>query len=238
MRLLAALAISLCLCFSVAGCNDSSADASGPEEATTSVEQGVMPYSSEEYCTMDWTLESIEDHFRELGFDSFEENPVEPEDDDYDRNIYELYVKSFIFTDPWEAGDQLDTDDTIVIYYNEQPTLTVESCPDLGRMVECADDYLTFAEEYDGKYVAFDAYVSYQLTSFTNDNIIMVSGENYDENQSHDWTIYIGNRTWDNTVQGGTPVGTRVHVEGRVDLDYSKYYDQLYLEGMTLYPIQ
>lgn len=53
MRLLAALAISLFLCFSVAGCNGSSADASGSEEATTSVEQGVMPYSSEEYCTMD-----------------------------------------------------------------------------------------------------------------------------------------------------------------------------------------
>lgn len=238
MRLLAALAISLCFCLSVAGCDSSSTDASGSEEAAAPVEQGVMPYSSEEYCTMDWTLESIEEHFRELGFDSFEENPVEPGDDDYNRNIYELYVKSFIFSDPWKAGDQLDPDDTIVIYYNESPTLTVDSCPDLARMVECADDYLDFAEEYDGRYVSFDAYVSYQLTTFTNDYIIMVSGENYEENQSHDWTIYIGDRTWDNAVQGSTPVGTRVHVEGRIDLDFSEYYDQLYVEGLKLYPIQ
>lgn len=238
MRLLAALAVSLFLCLSVAGCDSSSADASGSGEAAAPVEQGVMPYSSEEYCTMDWTLESIEEHFRELGFDSFEENPVEPGDDDYDRNIYELYVKSFIFTDPWEAGDQLDPDDTIVIYYNESPTLTVDSCPDLARMVECADDYLGFAEEYDGRYVSFDACVSYQLTTFTNDYIIMVSGENYEENQSHDWTIYIGDRTWDNAVQGSTPVGTTVHVEGRIDLDFSEYYDQLYVEGLKLYPIQ
>lgn len=187
---------------------------------------------------MDWTLESIEDHFRELGFSNFEEKPVGPEDDDYDRNIYELYVKKgWIFTDSWEAGDQLDSSDTIVIYYNEQPALTVDSCPDLAHMIECGDDYLAFAEEYDGKYVSFDGYVSYQLTTFTNDNIIMVSGENYAENQSHDWTIYIGDRSWDSAVQGTVPVGTRVHVEGRIDLDYSKYYDQLYVEGMKLYPI-
>lgn len=237
MRLPAFLAISLCLCLSVAGCDSSSTDVSGSEEAVAPVEQGVMPYSSEEYCTMDWTLGSIEEHFRELGFESFEENPVEPGDDDYSRNIYDLYVKSFIFTDPWEAGDQLDPDDTIVIYYNESPALTVDSCPDLERMVECADDYLGFAEEYDGRYVSFDAYVSYQLTTFTNDYIIMVSGENYEENQSHDRTIYIGNRTWNNAVQGSTPVGTRVHVEGRIDLDFSEYYDQLYVEGLKLYPI-
>ena len=238
MRLLAALAISLFLCLSVAGCDNSSTDVSESEGAAASVEQGVMPYSSEEYCTMDWTLESVEEHFRELGFDSFEENPVEPGDDDYNRNIYELHVKSFIFTDPWEAGDQLDPDDTIVIYYNESPTLTVDSCPDLARMVDCADEYLGFAEEYDGKYVSFDAYVSYQLTTFTNDHIIMVSGENYEENQSHDWTIYIGDRAWDSAVQGSTPVGTRVHVEGRIDLDFGEYYDQLYVEGLKLYPVQ
>lgn len=238
MRLLAVLVISLCLCASVAGCDGSSSDQSEQAEPAA-VEQEGMPYGSEEYCSMDWTLESIEEHFRSLGFNSFEENPVKPEDDDYDRNIYELYVKNGWFSaDPWEAGEQLDPDDTIVIYYNEQPVLTVDSCPDLAQMIERADDYLGFAEEYDGKYVAFDAYVSYQLTTFANDYIIMVSGEDYEENQSHDWTIYIGDRSWDSVVQGATPVGTKVHVEGRIDLDYSEYYDQLYVEGMKLYPVQ
>ncbi len=238
MRLFVALALSLCLCLSVAGCDDSSVSESGQDSTEEAVEQGVMPYSSEEYCSMDWTLEELENHFRELGFSKFEENPVEPEDDDYDRNIYELYVKSGWFsTDTWEAGDQLNTDDTIKIYFNEYPTLTPSSCPELAQMVECSNDYLAFAEKYDGRYVSFDAYVSYQLTTFTNDYIIMVSGENYDENQSHDWTIYVGDRTWNNNVQGATPVGTKVHVEGRIDLDYSKYYDQLYVEGMKLYPI-
>lgn len=238
MRLFVALALSLCLCLSVAGCDDSSVSESGQDSTEEAVEQGVMPYSSEEYCSMDWTLEDLENHFRELGFSKFEENPVEPEDDDYDRNIYELYVKSGWFsTDTWEAGDQLNTDDTIKIYFNEYPILTPSSCPELAQMVECSNDYLAFAEKYDGRYVSFDAYVSYQLTTFTNDYIIMVSGENYDENQSHDWTIYVGDRTWNNNVQGATPVGTKVHVEGRIDLDYSKYYDQLYVEGMKLYPI-
>lgn len=238
VKLLLALVISLCLCFTVSGCDGSSSAPPEPkEEEAAEIEQGLMPYSSVDYCTMDWTLESLEDHFRELGFDDFEENPVEPDDDSYNKNIFEIYVKSGWFTDPWEAGDQLDTDDTIVIYYNEAPPLTVDTCPELAEMIQCADSYLSFAEEYDDRFVSFDAYVSYQLDTFDLDTIIMVSGDNFEENQLHDWTIYIGDRTYGNEVNGSLPVGTRVHVEGQISLRWSEYYDQLYVEGLKLYEI-
>lgn len=216
------------LCMS--GCDATSSDG-GAEGRIT------MPDASSSYIGSEWTLESLEGHFRDLGFSDFEERPLPPNDDDYMDNIFNVEARSLLFAeDPWDAGDGFDPDTTIVISYNEKPMLTTGNSPELAAMVECADGYDAFAEEYDGYYASFDAVVSFQYSSSTTlSDILMVSGGNYETNQMNDWTIYIGDRSSRGDALDMTlPVGTPVHVEGRIDLDWSRYFDQLYVEGIVL----
>lgn len=217
---------------------------SEPSSGSAEVQDGEKPTytmerSSEGYCGSDYTLEALEAHFRELGFEKFEEYPVAPDDDNYMNNILELSIQTgFFSTGGWEAGDTFDSDDTIKIYYNESPMLIVDTCPDFAYQLEGSSLYESFASEYDGRYISFDAYVSYQLSSeITLDSIINVSGENYEYNQMNGIDIRIGDRTYGVELNMGLPVGTRVHVEGRIDLDWTEYYDQLYIEGLKLYAI-
>ena len=230
--------VALCLALSslLCGCGNYESLEVQPSESSSNSQSAEMPYSSQAYCEMDWTLESLESHFRELGFHDFEEHPVEPDDDDYNRNIYELYHKSLLFDNSWEAGAQLDSDETIIVFYNEQPTWTLESCPDLASALAGTSDYLEFAEKYDGQYVSFDAYVSYQLTTATLDDIIYVARD-YSSAQADSVSIRVGNGTHGNTVRGATPVGTKVHLEGRVSKRWSEFYKTLYIEGRTLHSI-
>ncbi len=220
----AIILIMLCSCF--VACED---DASGTI---------VMPNASESYLGEDWTLETLTKHFQELGFTSFENVACEPNDDDYRDNIFALEICSGLFSEnPWEAGDSFSANDTIKIYYNEAPLLTVESCPDLEIALFSDEiDYLDFAAEYDGRYIEIDAYViEHTIYMSGSEHIINVAGGiDESENGAVGLLIRIGDRTLFPNIDKDVCEGDFVTVRGRIDLSQSEYFKMLYVECLYL----
>lgn len=199
-------------------------------ETTSNNEKIEMPYASADYISSEWTLESLTEHFKEMGFSSFENVPCEPSEDNYENNIFELEIcTGWASEDPWEAGESFNSDDKIMIYYNKYPLLTVENCPDLVTVLTSNDmDYMSFVEKYDGRYVEFDASVIEHLTyNGEIDHIINVAGD------LNGLPIRIGNLTWGCSINESAQEGDLVIVSGRIDKSQSEYFKMLYVE--TLY---
>ncbi len=206
----------------------------------------IMPNSTSDYIGSEWTIDTIIEHFKELGFTNIKTVPCEPDDDNFDINIFEMVIETGWFsTDPWEAGDEFDSDAEITIYYNEFPLLTVENCPDLLTILTSKDmSYITFCNTYDGHYVRFDAYVVDHLTyDGGTSHIIDVTGGDYDgitELDAYDSSTFagliirIGDRTWGNSIDESVEIGDHVSVSGKIDASWADYYDCMYVETMSL----
>lgn len=206
----------------------------------------VMPNSTSDYIGSEWTIETITEHFKELGFENIRAVPCEPDDDNYEINIREMVIETGLFsTDPWEAGDEFSADAEITIYYNEFPLLTVENCPDLVTILTSKDmDYMSFANKYDGRYVEFEAYVTSHTTyDGGTSHIINVTGGDYDgirelghydEEYYNGLVIRIGNRTMGNSIDESVEEGQNVTVSGKIDVSWCEYYKQLYVECQSL----
>lgn len=206
----------------------------------------TMPQGAADYIGSDWTIESLIEHFEKIGFTNIDAIPCEPNDDNYESNIFELYIETGWFNaDPWEAGDEFKSNAEISIYYNEFPPLTVENCPDLVTALTSQDmSYTAFAEKYDGRYVKFNGYVTYHITYNAGiDHIIMVTGGDYDGSlelgHSDDGyykglNIYIGDRTMNSSIDKSVEEGEPVTISGMVDADWSEYYENLYVETICL----
>ena len=219
---------------------------SAESKVDTSDEKIIMPKSASDYIGAEWTIDSLTKHFNEMGFTNIRAIPCEPDDDNYDANIFELSIRTGWFsTDPWEAGDEFNSDAEISIYYNEFPLLTVENCPDLVTILTSQDvSYTTFAEEYDGRYIQFDGYVTYHITYNAGiDHIIQVTGGDYDgstelgnsEDGYYDGlNIRIGDRMMENSINESVEEGDLVTVCGKIDADWSEYYGNLYVETIYL----
>lgn len=196
-----------------------------------------MPNSSVSYEGDQWTLESLTEHFKELGFTSFENIPCDPDEDNYRSNIFVIEICTGWFSeDPWEAGEKFNSDDTIKIYYNEFPMLTINNCPDLVTMLTSDEmNYMTFANKYDGRYVEFDGYVCSHTTYNAGiDHIINVAGGDYSEGGAHGHIIRIGDRTWGNSINESVEEGDSVTVSGKIDASWCEYYKMLYVETLSL----
>lgn len=244
MKLLAALLLALVAVF-LPGCEscdsiDGAQEGVQAETASSSLSSVVMERGSEEYRTNCWTVDSLSEHFRNLGFENIETM----ERSGSETNYYEIrgvYYADGLFgvgDESWNAGDSLDTGKTIRIYYAEDPLLTLENCPELAGILAGSESYSYVAGRYDGRYVSFDAYVSYFIPgSYCNDVIINVSNEDYEYNESHGNTIRIGMRANESDLELGNEVGTKVHVEGRISDRWSSYYQQFYIDGLKLYAV-
>lgn len=214
-----------------------------PDHSTKKI---IMSQGAADYIGADWTIDSLIEHFKKMGFTNIRTIPCEPDDDNYEKNIFELYIKTGLFnSDPWEAGDEFKSDAEIEIYYNESPVLTIENCDDLVTVLTGQEmNYSTFAEKYDGRYVKFDGYVTYHITYNAGiDHIIQVTGGDYDGSvelgHSDDGyydglNIYIGDRTMNNSINKGVDEGAHVTVSGKIDADWSDYYGKLYIETIYL----
>lgn len=232
-----------------------STDTSSEKEETTVTEKTennqisgkiVMQNSAVDYIGSEWTIETITDHFKSLGFTNIRAVPCEPDDNNYRKNIFELVIKKgWATTDPWEAGEEFDSDAEISVYYNEYPVLTVENCPDLVTILTSKDlGYLTFCERYDGRYVEFDAYVIGHLTyDGGTSHIIDVTGGDYDGQSEIDAynpdtyageIIRIGDRTWGNNIDKSVSEGDLVTVSGEIDASWAEYYKSVYVETREL----
>ena len=205
-----------------------------------------MPKNTEDYIGSEWTIDTLTQHFKDLGFTNIVAESCEPDDDEFDNNIFEISIATGWFsTGPWKAGDEFKSDAKITIYYNEFPKLTVDNCPDLVTVLTKKDmSYTSFCAKYDGRYVEFDAYVVGHLTyAGGTSHIIDVSGGDYDGKtkiDAYDPSTYngliirIGDHTWGNDINKNVKVGDHVTVRGRIDLSQAKYYKCLYVETMEL----
>ncbi|MBE7021272.1 MAG: hypothetical protein E7411_07585 [Ruminococcaceae bacterium] len=196
-----------------------------------------MPNSTEYYIGSEWTIESLTGHLKELGFTNIRSVPCEPDDDNYEINIREMYIQTGMFsTDPWEAGEEYKPDAEISIYYNEIPLLTIDNCPDLKTALYSTDiDYMTFANKYDGRYVEFDAYV-YDHITYMGDtsHIIDVAGGDGSSEGAPGLIVRIGDRTWGSDIDESVEKGDLVKVSGRIDASQCEYYKHLYVECRIL----
>ena len=229
MRIALTLLLALTMLFT-SGC-----DSDNRGSSSSSI---VMPSSSEEYCgTREWSLESLENHFRELGFSNFDEHPVEPDEDDYRSNIYELYIQpGFLFSDPWEAGDEFSSDATIVIYYNERPMLTPDEFPELKAYLTGENtDYESFAKEFDGQYIMFDGHVSKQTSYFGGTSHIMSVAWG-DAGQDGPSVRVVNKTGYGDDVRDDLPEGTNVRIEGYIDYDESAFFNGLCIGTLQLFP--
>lgn len=202
----------------------------------------VMPYSTEDYIGSEWTIETITEHFEELGFTNIRAVPYDPDDDNYKINIREMVIETGWFsTDPWEVGDEFNPDAEISIYYNEFPLLTIENCTDLITVLTSKEmDYMIFCNKYDGRYVEFDAYIVSHITyDGGTSHIIDLAGGDYDGQTELPSSIAghyvrIGDRTWENSIDKDVEVGDHVIVSGRIDASWADYFKCLYVETMDL----
>lgn len=229
--LVAFLATSL---IALSGCNSES---TGDKTGSGMI---AMPANSVDYVGSEYSLDSLKAEFEALGFHNFVEHPLEVSDENYDMTICSVETQGFLgIENPWEKGDEFNPNTTIAITYNEQPMMTVKDCPELADMIDGSEDYRDFAEQHDGRYVSFDAWISSRTEGLTpSDVYIEVSGGDYEYNQSHGNSIHIGDRNWRNEIRDDCEEGAKVHVEGKVDLKWSEFYDQLYIECIKLHPIE
>lgn len=225
------------------------------EENSTSIENQknknssdkiVMPKSTSDYIGSEWTLETLTDHLKELGFTNIRPVPCEPDEENYQSNIFEMYIQTGWFsTDPWEAGERYSSDAEITIYYNEYPVLNIENCPDLFTVLTSKNiDYMSFANSYDGRYVEFEAYVTSHTTyDGGTSHIINVTGGDYDgtselghydEEYYNGLVIRVGDRTWGNDIDKSVEEGENVIISGKIDASWSEYFKQLYVECQSL----
>jgi hypothetical protein len=205
-----------------------------------------MPNDASYYIGSEYSIETITEHFKELGFTNIRTVPCEPNDDNYRVLIRELIIQTGMFSDdPWQAGDAFSPDTEITIFYNEFPMLTIDNCPDLITVLTSKDlDYLSFCEKYDGRYVEFDAYVIGHLTyDGGTSHVIDVTGGDYDNKTEIDaynpstyagLIIRIGDRTWGNHIDESVEVGDAVKVSGKIDASWAEYFKCLYIETITL----
>ena len=131
--------------------SDSDFEKSEEEKPQKSSRKIVMPKSTSDYIGSEWTIETITEHFNELGFTNINPVPCEPNDDKYDSNIFEMVIETGLFsTDPWSSGDKFKSDAEITIYYNEYPMLTIDNCPDLVTVLTSENmSYMNFCNKYD-----------------------------------------------------------------------------------------
>lgn len=198
----------------------------GKDESTTI----KMPYGTKEYIYGDWTKESLEEHFKELGFEDVKASAWPPSDGTYRVNIFEIKIDG---EKSWETDDEFKSNDSVRFKYNDPPTLRIDNNDDFETVLTSEDiDYKDFASKYDGAYVIFDGYVTEHLVwEGGTSHVIEVKGE------EEGLVINIKDTALTSSSSGidySVEEGTEVHVEGKVSERWSKYYQRITLETLKL----
>ena len=213
------LIILLLLIFTITGCE---------EESGSKIK---MSKSSDSYLKENWTYESLKEHFKKLGFTNIKGIAVEPEDDDFEKNIFELYIEQgFIGDDTWEKNDEFNSNQEVRIFYNEYPLMTIDNSEDLKKVLNGKiKSYEDFAKKYDGRYVEFKAIVHDHHSLYDTMDMIYVVGEN-----KNGLIIQIGDNAYGNNIDLSVEKGDKVIVRGRISKSDSDYYKNLYVETLDL----
>lgn len=205
-----------------------------------------LPFDSSDYYAdgtkyhydLNWTVESLVDHFKSLGF-----NDITVEEQSYgDFEYYKIRSVTIDGDRSYDKGDIYKSSDSIKIVVNpSNKTLTVDNCPELAALLSGeSNDYLAFAEKYDECIIEFDGHVAYSIAGSTLfDPIVDVAGGNFDDRHHSAVAMRIktsGLSIDRSFVQACPSEGTNVHIIAEVDEYYSDYYKQLHLIGIVLVP--
>jgi len=237
MKKLVFFSIIISLCFLVVSCNTYTSNDSA---------KIIIPNDYDFYIGNNYDINTLVDHFSELGFVNIETIPQDPDNETYDKNIFriEILYSGWKPGEAWTAGDHLHSDDTLKIHYNARPLLTVENSPELltyltTKEINCVE----FAEKYDDYYVELDAYVTYYQNWDGVHPIIKVTAGDYDgtielghsDNSLLSISyINIGDNTWNPNIDYSVEEGENVKVVGYIMSGKTAYYEELYVETILL----
>lgn len=134
--------------------------------------------------------------------------------------------------DPSDASNIPGEDTT----KDSESVLTVSNCPDLEAVLFSKEaSGKDFTTKYDGCYVEFEACIfKNEKSSITLDRSITVTGEFNTEGEASGWVIKIGDRTWGANIDESVETGDMVVIKGRVDAEWTDYYNCLYIEANSL----
>lgn len=197
----------------------------------------TMEFDSGHYEGYEWSHSDLAAHFRDMGFENIEEvGSSYADQDEYNYDVLEVVIERGPFnTDRWEAGESFSPDSSITIYYNEEPALTVDNCPELAAILSGEDtSFLDFAEKHDGRYVDFQAYVVQHLTYNSGlDHVIDVTGRS----DFASVEIRVDGEWLADNYNENVEVGQKVRAVGTIDKDRSLYYKHLYVSCFILAPL-
>lgn len=192
----------------------------------------AMPYGSASYCGADWTLESLKAHLIDLGFTNIVEYPEEPWDENCADNIFFVKIRrGWSKVSEWEAGEEFETDEEVIIRYNKAPMLTVENCPDLLTVLTSDEmSYTEFAEKYDGRYVEIDGYISsYISKEWETSRVIEMRYGNQRGENLEGAEVHLGDVNWGSKIDKDIVEGELVHIRGKIDFSDTEFFQRLHV---------
>lgn len=202
--------------------------------------QITMPNASY-YYDDGWTLDTLEKHFSELGFEHIQRVIVT------DTGAFSKFHHfgeiccvgaGDSWMNNWSQGDVFGSSTPIIIeYYERTPTNTIENCSDLESFMSCEIEYSVFAEMYDDQFIEFDAKVVDLVYGITGKVELVHVSYGCDAELKNGQIIILdvelesGNEEEiDNTVV----IGDSVHVIAKVDDYYVGYYKSLYASAAMI----
>ena len=132
-----------------------------------------MPYSSEEYEQMNWSLDAMIAHFEEIGFSEIKTDIWETYDEN-DVKICRVAIED-TSSDSWsteyrdfEKGEKLSTHLKLYISaYTLVPLLSVDNCPEFAVFVnngmespESTEEWIEFLKVHKGEALEFDGTIT------------------------------------------------------------------------------
>lgn len=197
-----------------------------------------MPYSSNEYKELDWSVEELVAHFEELGFSDIKTDVWETFDENQaricrvaieDTSADSWFTEYKDFDKDEEFGTHLEI---YISAYTLVPTLTVDNCAEFAELVtmdsenpEKPESLASFMQTHDGDYLEFDGIITdwYDELWFAGGVSFTISVEGSDQ-MSFSWETMglidldmTGEYHYNNYNTGLITEGMKVHVLAKID---------------------
>lgn len=203
----------------------------------------TIPHDSSDYYAdgtryfydFSWTVETLIEHFRGLGFSNIVVEEWSHNDFYYDK-IYRVEIDG---DGHFDKGDVFKSSCQVKVFVSApNTTLTADNCDELEAILTGKNpNHSAFAEKYDGKVIEFDGYISSSYGYNAGiDHVVYVSyGEPNDSSDNPKMRIETEGLSISNRYVYVSPDEmTKVHVVAEVDEYYTDYYKCLHLKAIVL----
>jgi hypothetical protein len=202
--------------------------------------QITMPNASY-YYDEGWTLDSLEKHFYELGFENIQmEIVVDSGEFSKFHHFGEICCVGAgdSWLNNWSQGDIFGSSTPIIIeYYERTLTNTTENSPDLVMFMNRETEYSMFAEQYNDKFIEFDAKVVDLVYGITGKVELVHVSYGCDAELKNGQIVILDVELTsgkDEEIDTTVAIGDSVHVIAKVDDYYVGYYKSLYARAAVI----